>query len=100
MSKNYSLFQAKLTGLNNVLRMSVTSLVYLSSPCAKHSGKVEILAFETIFLGDHSIHVQFSKFYFLHFIAQVRIFFVQKKPKIFGFKNVMERGIKKNFSLS
>ena len=35
--------------------------------------------------------------YFLRFIAQVRIFFVQKKPKIFGFKNVMDRGIKKNF---
>ena len=31
-----------------------------------------------------------------HFTSQVRLFFVEKrKPKIFGFKNVMERGIRK-----
>ena len=55
-----------------------------------------------------SIHVQFSKlissipYDFLklvqvsHFTSQVRLFFVEKrKPKIFGFKNVMERGIRK-----
>ena len=40
-----------LTGLNNVLRMSVTSLVYLSSPCAKHSGKVKFL--QDHFIFDH-----------------------------------------------
>ena len=39
------------TGLNNVLRMSVTSLVYLSSPCAKHSGKVKFL--QDHFIFDH-----------------------------------------------
>ena len=39
------------TGLNNVLRMSVTSLAYLSSPCAKHSGKVEFL--QDHFIFDH-----------------------------------------------
>ena len=39
------------TGLNNVLRMSVTSLLYLSSPCAKHSGKVKFL--QDHFIFDH-----------------------------------------------
>ena len=39
------------TGLNNVLRMSVTSLVYLSSPCAKHSGRVKFL--QDHFIFDH-----------------------------------------------
>ena len=39
------------TGLNNVLRMSVTSLVYFSSPCAKHSGKVKFL--QDHFIFDH-----------------------------------------------
>ena len=60
-----------------------------------------------ILLDDRSIHVQFSKlikyiscdfleFDFSHFIPQVRLFCVRKrKPKIFGFKNVIERGIKK-----
>ena len=46
------------------------------------------------------IPYDFLKSNFTHFNAKVRLFFVQKrKPKIFGFKNVMERGIKK-FSLS
>ena len=38
------------TGLNNVLRMSLTSLVYLSSPCAKHSGKVKFLHLRPFYL--------------------------------------------------
>ena len=38
------------TGLNNVLRMSVTSLVYLSSPCAKHSCKVQFLHLRPFYL--------------------------------------------------
>ena len=45
----------------------------------------------------------FLKFNFSHFTAQVRLSFVQKrKPKIFEFKNVMERGIRKilTFALS
>ena len=38
----------------------------------------------------------FLKFIFLHFTPQVRLFFIEKrKPEIFGFKNVMERGIRK-----
>ena len=39
----------------------------------------------------------FLKFNFSHFTPHtVRLFFVEKrKPKIFGFKNVMERGIRK-----
>ena len=42
-----------------------------------------------------------TKFNFSHFTPKVRgFFFVEKrKPKIFGFKNVMKREIKK-FSLS
>ena len=41
----------------------------------------------------------FLKFNFSHFTPQVREFFVQKgKPKIFAFKNVMERGIRKILS--
>ena len=33
---------------------------------------------------------------FSHFTSQVRMFFVEeRKPNIFGFKNAMERGIKK-----
>ena len=37
------------------------------------------------------------KFNVSHFTAQIRLLFVQKrKPKIFGFKNVMEKGIEKN----
>ena len=38
------------TGLNNVLRMSVTSFVYLSSQCAKHSYKVEFLHLRPFYL--------------------------------------------------
>ena len=38
----------------------------------------------------------FLRFIFLNFTAQVRLFFVGKrKPEFFGFKNVMERGIRK-----
>ena len=38
----------------------------------------------------------FLKFNFSHFTPQVRLFFVEeRKAKIFGFKNVMERGISK-----
>ena len=38
----------------------------------------------------------FSKFIFSHFTPEVRLFFAEKrKPKIFGFKNVMERGVRK-----
>ena len=57
------------------------------------------------FLDDRSIHVQFSKreipydflkFNSSHFTPQVRLFFVERrKPKLFGFKNAMERGIRK-----
>ena len=59
------------------------------------------------FLDDRSIRVKFSKlikqipydflkFNFSQYTPQVRLFFVEKrKPKIFGFKNVMERGIRK-----
>ena len=33
---------------------------------------------------------------FSHFASQVRLFLVEKrKPKVFGFKNVMERGNRK-----
>ena len=40
------------------------------------------------------IPYNFLKFNFSHFIPQVRLFSVEKrKPEIFGFKNVMERGI-------
>ena len=56
------------------------------------------------FLDDRSIHVQFSKlicyilydflkFNFSHFTPRVRLFFFfieKRKPKILGFKNVME----------
>ena len=39
------------------------------------------------------------KFNVSHFTAQIRLLFVQKrKPQIFGFKNVMEKGIKKIFN--
>ena len=42
------------------------------------------------------IPYDFLKFNFSHFTPQVRLFLVEKrKPKVFGFKNVMERGIKK-----
>ena len=41
---------AKLTGLNNVLRMSVTSLVYSSSPCDKLSCKVKFLHLRLFYL--------------------------------------------------
>ena len=38
----------------------------------------------------------FLKFYFSHFTFQVRLFFVEKKePKLFSFKNVVARGIRK-----
>ena len=37
----------------------------------------------------------FRTFNFSHFTAQVRLFFAKSKPKFFGFKNVMERGIRK-----
>ena len=33
---------------------------------------------------------------FSHFTAQVMLFFLEKRnPKIFGFKNVMKKGIRK-----
>ena len=39
----------------------------------------------------------FSKFIFSHFNPEVRQFFAEKgKPKIFGFKNVMEKQFRKN----
>ena len=59
------------------------------------------------FFVDRSIHVQFSKlikqipndfqtFNLSHFTPQAKLFFVEKRtPKIFGFKNVMEREIRK-----
>ena len=38
----------------------------------------------------------FMKFSFSRFITQVWLFFIQKrKPKIFEFKNAMEKGIRK-----
>ena len=47
------------------------------------------------FLGL-SYPYDFLKFNFSHFTPQVGLFFVEKgKPKLFGFKNVMERGIRK-----
>ena len=40
-------------------------------------------------VDDRSIHLQF-------FAPQVRLFFLEKrKPKIFEFKNAMERGVRK-----
>ena len=42
------------------------------------------------------IPCDFLKFNFSYFTPQVKLFFVVKrKPKIFGFKNAMERGIRK-----
>ena len=42
----------------------------------------------------------FVCFNFSHFTLHVRLFFVEKrKPKIFGFKNVMERGISELITL-
>ena len=48
------------------------------------------------------IPCDFLKFNFSYFTPQVKLFFVVKrKPKIFGFKNAMERGIRiKTFLLS
>ena len=56
----------------------------------------------TIFEVYLLILCDFLKFNFSYFTPQVRLFFVVKrKPKIFRFKNAMERGIRiKNFSLS
>ena len=40
--------------------------------------------------------LRFSEVDFSHFTAQARLFFVQKmSPRIFGFKKVIERGMKK-----
>ena len=60
-------------------------------------------------LDDYSTHVQFSyliyyfpidylRFNFSHFTFQVRLFSVEKKEtlKLWGLKNTMERGIRKN----
>ena len=68
------------------------------SYCLRHGYK---------FLVERSIHVQFLKliYYipydflklnFSHFTLRVMLFFVKKKkPKIFGFNNVIEIGIRK-----
>ena len=41
----------------------------------------------------------YRKYSFSHFTLQVRLFFIEeRKPKIFGIKNVMERGIRKILS--
>ena len=41
------------------------------------------------------------KFKFSHFTPQVRLFFVEKrKPKIFGLRNGMKRGINKIFTFA
>ena len=41
-----------------------------------------------------TVPFDFLKFNFSHFTPQVGLFFVEKgKPKLFGIKNVMERGI-------
>ena len=50
----------------------------------------------TIFEAYLINSLRFPEVQVLHFTSQVRLFFVEKrKPKIFGFKNVMERGIRK-----
>ena len=49
----------------------------------------------TIFEADLINYLPFSEVNFSHFTPRVRLFFVEKrKPKIFGFKNVVERGIR------
>ena len=50
------------------------------------------IIFETYLIDYNFLKFNFSR----HFTRQVRLFFVEKgKPKIFGFKNVMHRGIRK-----
>ena len=50
--------------------------------------------FEAYLINSH-----FLKFNFSHFTPQVSLYFAEKrKPKIFGFKNVMERRICKIFT--
>ena len=50
----------------------------------------------TIFEAYLINSLRFPEVQVLHFASQVRLFFVEKrKPKIFGFKNVMERAISK-----
>ena len=49
-------------------------------------------------LSNKIIPYDFLKFNFSHFSAQVKLFFFfcrKRKPKIVGFENVMERGIRK-----
>ena len=54
-----------------------------------------------IYYFIYEIRYNFLKFNLAisHFTRQVRVFFIKKrKPKIFGFKNMMERGIRKILS--
>ena len=56
-----------------------------------------------IYYFIYEIRYNFLKFNLAisHFTRQVRLFFIKKKkrkPKIFGFKNMMERGIRKILS--
>ena len=51
--------------------------------------------FNFLSLSMNSLRFSDFEFDFAHFTPQVRLFFVGKrKPKILGFKHVMERGIK------